>query len=100
AFAGCMSLSNATIGSNVTNIGLGAFVSCLSLTGITIPKRVTKIGNNAFLECTSLMAIDVDTLNPVYSSADGVLLNKSQTTLIECPWGKAGSYAIPNTVTS
>jgi hypothetical protein len=48
-----------------------------------------------------LPSITVDTLNPVYSSVAGVLFNKSQTTLIEYPAGKAGtSYTIPNTVTN
>jgi hypothetical protein len=48
-----------------------------------------------------LAAISVDGLNSVYLSVDGVLFNKSQTTLIQYPAGKSGSdYAIPNTVTS
>ena len=42
----------------------------------------------------------VDTNNPAYSSVDGVLFNKSQTTLIQCPGAKTGSYTIPNSVTS
>jgi len=42
----------------------------------------------------------MDPLDPAYSSADGVLFDKSQTTLIECPMGKVGSYSMPNTVTS
>jgi hypothetical protein len=42
----------------------------------------------------------VDALNPVYSSVAGVLFNKSQTTLIQYPWGKAGTYMIPSSVTS
>jgi len=47
------------------------------------------------------MAITVDALNSVYCSVDGVLFNKSQTTLSEYPAGKAGtSYTIPNSVTS
>ena len=51
--------------------------------------------------CTSLTAITVDALNSAYSSVDGVLFNKSQTTLIQYPAGKAGtSYTIPNSVTS
>jgi hypothetical protein len=42
----------------------------------------------------------VDTNNPAYSSLDGVLFDKNQTTLIECPGGKTGKYTIPNSVTS
>ena len=42
----------------------------------------------------------MDALNSFYSSVDGVLFNKSQTTLIQCPGGKAGSYTIPDSVTS
>jgi len=38
--------------------------------------------------------------DPNYSSLDGVLFNKSQTTLIRCPGGKVGTYAIPNSVTT
>jgi hypothetical protein len=42
----------------------------------------------------------VDALNSFYSSVDGVLFNKSQTTLIVYPRGKGGAYTIPNSVTS
>jgi hypothetical protein len=41
----------------------------------------------------------VDTNNPAYASADGVLFNKSQTMLIQYPAGLSGSYAIPESVT-
>ncbi len=52
------------------------------------------------MDCTSLTAITVDTNNPAYSSVAGVLFNKSQTTLLQCPGGIAGGYTIPNSVTS
>jgi hypothetical protein len=47
-----------------------------------------------------LSAITVDALNPAYASVDGVLFNKSQTTLIQCPGAKSGAYTIPDSVTS
>jgi hypothetical protein len=100
AFSYCTSLTNVTIGTNVTSIGYDAFRTCASLTNVTIPKSVTSIGSGAFSYCTSLSAITVDALNPVYSSVDGVLFNKSETTLTQCPAGKAGSYTVPNSVTS
>jgi hypothetical protein len=99
AFEFCTSLTSVAIPNGVTAIGSDAFFDCASLTSVTIPNSVTNIGAGAFLACTSLAAITVDALNPVYSSVDGVLLNKSQTTLVACPGGKAGTNTIPNNVT-
>ena len=42
----------------------------------------------------------MDANNPAYSSVAGVLFDKNQTTLIQYPGGKAGSYTIPDSVTS
>jgi len=88
------------IPASVTNIGYYAFASCTGLTSVTIPKSVTSIGGKAFSHCISLTGITVDAANSSYSSLDGVLFNKSQTTLIQCPSGKTGSYTIPASVTS
>jgi len=101
AFFDCTSLTNVTIPTSVTSIGNYAFLVCTSLTSVTIPISVTNIGQSAFGSCTSLTAITVDTNNPAYSSLNGVLFNKSQTTLIQYPVGLISrSYTIPNSVTS
>ena len=100
AFFRCTSLASVTIPNSVTSIGGSAFHDCTSLTSITIPNSVTNIGYSAFFRCTSLSAITVDTLNSFYSSVDAVLFNNSQTLLIQCPGGKAGSFTIPSGVTS
>jgi len=81
-------------------MGYSAFSGCTSLTSLMIPNSLTNIGFAPFANCTSLTAIAVDALNPAYCSVDGVLFNKSQTTLIQCPGGKAGTYMIPNGVTN
>jgi hypothetical protein len=71
------------------------------LTNITIPDSVTNIGSGAFGMWPDLTAITVSTNNPAYSDVDGVLFNKSQTTLVQYPVGKAGTnITIPNSVTS
>ena len=88
-----------TISDGVTGIGVYAFWSCTRLTSVTIPGSVTSIGGGAFFDCTNLLAISVDAANPSYSSLDGVLFDKSLITLIQYPSGKAGSYAIPDSVT-
>ena len=98
AFQYNTNLTSVTIPNSVISIGVGAFYDCTSLTEVTLGNSVTSIENAAFRNCTSLSAITVDALNSAYSSVDGVLFNKSQTTLIQYPGGKAGSYTIPNSV--
>jgi hypothetical protein len=99
-FEGCSGLKSVTIPNSVTDIGVGAFWYCSGLTSVTIPDSVTSIGIWAFDGCSSLTAITVDAANPVYSSVDGVLFDKNQTTLVMYPCALGGSYTIPNSVTS
>ncbi len=100
AFLYCTKLTSITIPGGVTTIGEYAFEHCNSLTNVTIPASVTSIGDNVFFFCINLTAITVDADNSFYSSTNGVLFDKSQTTLIEYPDGLHGSYTIPDGVTS
>jgi hypothetical protein len=84
----------------IINIGGSAFRNCNSLTNITIPITVTNIGSSAFGSISSLLAILVDPLNPFFSSSGGVLFDKIQTVLIQCPGALSGTYSVPNTVTN
>ena len=63
AFSGFsgVSLTNITIGANITDIGQDAFSGCIGLTSITIPNRVTNIGNLAFADCSSLTHVMIGT---------------------------------------
>lgn len=99
-FEECSSLASITLGSRLTSIGEWTFHYCISLTSVRIPESVTSIGDFAFYHCASLTTITVDALNSAYSSADGILCNKSQTTLLQCPGGISGSYTVPDSVTS
>lgn len=84
---------------NKSKTRLIQFPSCKS--GIaTIPSSVSNIDTYAFFYCVNLTAIMVNSLNSAYSSVDGVLFNKGQTTLLKCPGGKSGSVAIPDSVTN
>ncbi len=87
-----------TIPLGVTSIGGAAFAGS-SLTNATIPGSVTNIGAAPFNACSLLTAITVDSGNRFYSSVGGVLFDKSLTTLVEYPEGKAGTYTIPLGVT-
>jgi hypothetical protein len=118
-FSGCSGMSSITIPNSVTNIGSAAFQNtkltniiipesvvsvggaafsgCSSLTNITLSRNINLIGAQAFAYCSSLNEITVDPENAVYGSRDGVLFNKDQTLLLQCPAGMVGSYAMPST---
>jgi len=100
AFVFKTGLTSVTIPSSVSRLGDYAFLWCRSLTSVTIPSSVTNIGNYAFQGCDSVTTFDVDAANPAYSSADGVLFDKNQTKLIQCPALKTGNYMIPSGVSS
>jgi hypothetical protein len=99
-FDSCGSLTNFVMPPNVSSIGAGAFSACFHLSEINIPYGVTNIGNSAFGVCRGMTEITVDPQNQFFSSVDGVLFDKSQGTLIQCPAGKTGTYTIPNSVTN
>jgi len=89
------------IPNTVKTIGTYAFFYCNSLTGsISIPASVTTIGDYAFYGCSKLSAFEVESANPLYSSVEGVLLNRNKDSLFICPVGKTGKYILPNTVTA
>ena len=93
-------IPNTINGLPVTSLGEESFGG-FSITSVAIPSNVTNIPvipNGALLGCSSLLAITVDPQNLVYSSTNGVLFNKSQTTLVEHPNGLGGSYRIPEGV--
>ena len=99
-FNNCTGLTSVIISNGVTSIGYTAFAGCTGLTSVSIPGSVTSIVNNSFQNCTELTRIVVDSSNSRFSSIDGVLFDKTKTTLITCPEGKAGQYTIPDRVIS
>ena len=100
AFREFSGLKSITIPDSVTEIGRGAFRECAGLASIHIPDSVTEIGWEAFSGCSNLTEIVVGNENHDYSSLDGVLFNEAQTTLVQCPGGKSGTYTIPDNVIS
>ncbi|MBR4702073.1 MAG: leucine-rich repeat protein [Oscillospiraceae bacterium] len=99
-FTGCTALEAVTFPSTMARLENGAFWGCTALKSVTLSKGIW-LGPNVFRYCLGLTAINVDPDNPYYSSDDsGVLFNKDKTALICCPGGKAGSYTIPEGVTT
>jgi hypothetical protein len=129
AFGSCTGLTSVVLPNNLSSIGRRAFIFCSGLTSLTISDNVTNIGDGAFSYCTGLLSVTIGSglsevdgcdcfggwafsgwinltnitvapLNPVFSSLDGVLLDKAQDLLILYPGGRRGHYTIPNSVNS
>ena len=100
AFNGCEKIDSLIIPSGIEEIKEEAFYGCRRLKYISIPKSVTIISKNAFDDCPSLNNIVVDDDNKNYASKDGMLYDKTITTLLFCPKGKKGVIKIAETVTT
>ena len=101
AFAGCNGFTGMlTIPSGVTEIYTATFMGCSGLTGtVSIPVGVDYIVPSAFDDCDNITAFEVERGNEYFSSIDGILFDKAQTTLVRCPGGKQGKLVIPDGVT-
>ena len=100
AFSGCRGLTSVALPNGVTSIGNNAFWNCTALTSVSIPRSVTSIGDRAFGYCYKMNSFTVDPENTRYASVDGVMFDKSKTTLISYPGAKPGMFTIPGSVTS
>ena len=88
------------IPNSVTTIGEEAFSRCSALQSIDIPNSVTTIEDRAFECCSALQSINVSENNQYFTSINGIIFNKSLTTIIKFPQGhKLKGYITPNSVT-
>lgn len=99
AFSLCSNLQSFVIPNSVESIDNYAFAYNKSLISIIIPNSVKYIGEAAFTECSSLSEFTVESGSETFASIGGVLFNKSNSSLMAYPIGKAGeTYEIPNIV--
>lgn len=98
AFDRCSNVTSIVLPNGLQSIGFNAFRSCSGITSITVPASVSSILTGAFLKCVNLSDIVVDPANTVYASVNGILFNKTLTTLIQCPGAKTGAVTIPSSV--
>ena len=96
SFRGCSAISKVVIPESVQEIG--GFIDYpfleSSIQEIIIPKSVTKISKGAFVGCDKLKNIIVDEENPVYSSVDGILLDKEHTEILCFPRGRENTKLV------
>lgn len=100
AFFQVSGLTSVTMGTNLTRIEANAIFQCPNLSSVSILGNVTNIGDGPFIDCKSLTGIGLSSSNLNYSVTNGMLFNKTQTSLIEFPGGLGGSYVLPAAVTN
>ena len=101
AFKDCVRMQEVIFGeaSILKQIGSYAFSNCSSLLRFDIPKSVETVDGATFMGTTSLREINAHKQSKVYKSVDGVLFNKTKSTLIAYPAGLKQGYLIPSSVT-
>ena len=95
-------VTSVTIPSTVTTIEPDAFWGCSQLVSVYVPSSVVSIDTIVGIvnACYNFQAFIVDPNNQKYCSEDGILFDKTKTTIVTYPAGKTQStYSIPNTVT-
>lgn len=92
-------IGSVVIPEGVTLIDEYAFGESTGITSITIPASVTEIYGGSFGD-SDITAINVSTGNANFKSIDGVLFNKSGTTLLMYPSAKSGAYTTPPSTTT
>ena len=83
----------------VKKLEKGAFDKQTKLRNVRLGSSVDTIEEGAFGGNQNLTAFDVDSLNPNYTSDDGVIYNAGKTELVLFPGGKGGEYTTLPTTT-
>ncbi len=77
------------IPSSVTEMDPAAFLQNMSLKSVVLSENLEKMDPYAFSQCYSLESITVPSLNPYFSSYEGVLFDKRMERLIQYPVKKS-----------
>lgn len=80
-FAGCSSLTSATLAEGMTRVYIGMFVDCTNLTTVTLPSTITSISASAFRNCENLSTVKVGMQEPFAIDSE-VFTNRFLATLI------------------
>ena len=105
-FSGCTLLDRVILPDSVAEVGYGAFDGCNNIQFVDIGSSFTQnimemksaTSIRSAFDSDKLISIDVSDQNPRYFSSDGILFEKSDNTLVQCPAAKE-IITIPNWTT-
>lgn len=103
AFMNCPKLVTVEGSENIVKLGASAFSDCTSLNAFTIGAQCTADASgikSALKGCTGLKSFDVEEGNPNIKAEDGVMFDKSGTTLIAYMCDNKTDYSVPQGVTA
>lgn len=95
AFSGASSLRTITLPAGLKDIGEKAFYDTGSLRDLEIPAGIETIGEGAFWRSAARLTLSGE--NPVYSCADGLLINQDTMTVLR---GNAETLIVPEGIVS
>jgi len=87
-----------SVPSGVTTVLAHAFSEASALTSVTFSDTVSSINTAMAVDTPTMTSFVVDAANPTYSSLNGIIYNKDQTTLVLAPKGISGHFTIPDGV--
>jgi hypothetical protein len=99
-FSDCKSLTKIELGDGVETIDEYTLKGCDDLTDLIIGSGVNTITAGALSVCGKLARLSVSASNGSYSATGNVLYNKEGTALLACPPSRAGTFTIPDSVTT
>ncbi len=99
AFCSVCNLTSISFPNTLTTIGSYAFQAACGMKTIPLSSSIKTIEPEAFRDVLNLESFSVAASNPYLCSINGVLYNKSKTTLIAVPMRKSGAFTMPSTVT-
>ena len=92
-------ITKVTVPEGIKTIGDYTFYND-QLTEVILPASLTEIEDYAFWYNEGLEKITVSDTNPNYTDEDGILYNKSKTSLLRYPQGRSSTiFSIPSNVT-
>lgn len=98
AFYNNVKLKSIVLPKNISSIGGNAFNGCLNITSINFPASLTTINVSSFQNFGGLFSVNGSNNN--FAAYNGVLYNKAQTDVLQCPVSLSGSLSLAPTTTT